>query len=199
MPAGFIAQLLVVFIGVYGAFWVEGYWQKQEDRERAATILGALNEELLYFVDEAPIVVDGIRRVLDEYDSAREAGRFPAPPFYRESGAETPPISVWKATLSSGAVDLLDPDLFFALAAHYNRVESASDRYVRYNSVTESEVLPLLSGGPAAFYDPETDDLAPRFGVHVEQLRTLRDEIQVLVVRADSLHGRVLADLDRMR
>jgi hypothetical protein len=108
-------------------------------------------------------------------------------------------MSVWQATLSSGGVNLLDSELFFDLAELYNRVESFSERYIRYNTVTERELLPLLSRGPDAFYDPSTGNLDSRFEVHMDQLRTLRDEVSFIVARADTLRSRVRASLEEIR
>jgi len=197
--ARFLAELLVVFVGVYGAFWVEGYWQRQEDRERAETILGALAPEIRNLRDNGPLVVNGMSQALTDYEDSRARGERPFPAYYREPGAETPSMSVWTATLSSGGVNLLDSELFFSLAEFYNRVESTSERYIRYNTVTERDVLPLLSRGPGAFYDPLTNELEPRFEVHMDQLRTLRDEVTFIVERADSLHRLVLAELEIIR
>jgi hypothetical protein len=64
---------------------------------------------------------------------------------------------------------------------------------------TERDLLPLLSLGPDAFYDPLTGELEPRFQVHMDQLRTLRDEITYVVERADTLHRRVLTELEEIR
>jgi len=193
------AELLVVFVGVLGAFWVEGYSQKLEDRQKAGAILEALAAELNNFVVEGPNVVEGMSRSLAQYDERSARGERPPPAFYREPGAETPSISVWNSALASGAVDLLDPQLFFTLAAFYNRVESASARYVRYNLFTEQEILPLLSLGPSAFYDPSGETIEPRFEVHMDMLRTLRDEVAVVVDRADEIRQQVLAERENMR
>jgi hypothetical protein len=198
-PFRFAAELLVVFIGVYGAFWVEGYWQRQEDREREEAILWALTEELGNLAVNGPLVRDGMAAALEEFDREVAGGGTPLPAHYREPGAETPSMSVWQATLSSGGVNLLDPELFFDLAKLYNRVESTSERYIRYNTVTEREVLPLLSQGPDAFYDPVTGNLEPRFEVHVDQLRTLWDEVSFIVARADTLRTRIRASLEDNR
>jgi len=198
-PLRFVVELVVVFAGVYGAFWVEGYWQKAEEREREAAILGALAEELGNFVDQGPLVGEGMNQALNAFQEARSRGERVSPAYYREPGAETPSISVWQATLSSGGVNLLESELFFDLAELYNRVESFSERYIRYNTVTEREVLPLLSRGPDAFYDPSSGDLDSRFEVHMDQLRTLRDEVSFIVARADTLRSQVRASLEELR
>jgi hypothetical protein len=199
LPFRLFSELLIIFAGVYGAFWVEGHQQDREDRERALTILVALQAELTVLAEHGPVVRDAIRSALDEYDLAEEAGRTAVPAFYREPQAETPSTSVWRATVASGGVNLLDPEFFFSLAAFYNRVESFSERYLRYNVFTEREVLPLLSQGAEAFYDPQTGTLDPNFAVHMDQLRTLWEESSAIVIRADALSIEVGTEVERLR
>jgi hypothetical protein len=166
---------------------------------RAERILGALAPEIENLKNNGPLVLEGMGQALAGYDEARARGDRPLPAYHREPGAETPSISVWRATLSSGGVNLLDPELFFALAEFYNRVESTGERYIRYNAVNERDVLPLLSSGPDGSYDPETHELEARFQVHMDQLRTLRDEVAFIVARADFLHREVLTAVENIR
>ena len=194
-----VFELVIIFAGVLGAFWVERYRQELEDRERMVTILDALDREIETITVEGPFVEAGIASALSAYDSAVALGQKPAPAFYRETGAETPPVSVWRATVSSGGVNLLDPQLFYDLAEFYNRVESFSQRYLRYNQITETEVLPRLSLGAEAFYDPDSGRLDPIFEVHLDQLRILHFETTQVIPSAESLLERVRADAERLR
>lgn len=198
-PIRLLSELLIIFAGVYGAFWVERYRQDLEDRERAATILQALEEELREFSEYGPLVEAAMESALEEFDTARGQGVMVPPAYYREPGAETASTSVWEATVASGGVNLLDPKLFYALAAFYNRVESFSQRYVRYNAFTEAELLPLLSLGAEAFYDPSSGELSPAFRVHLDQLRTLQGEASAIIARADSLMDVVRREGKRLR
>jgi len=194
-----VTELVIIFAGVYGAFWVERYQQTLEDRERAVTILEALEREIDQFSGAGRYVEEGIASALVAYDSAVALGLQVAPAYYREPGAETPSVSVWEATVASGGVNLLDPGLFYDLAAFYNRVRSFSQRYLRYNQVTEQEVLPRLSLGTSAFYDPRSGGLDPIFEVHMDQLRTLRKEATQIIARADTLGEVVRAAGERLR
>jgi hypothetical protein len=194
-----VSELVIIFAGVYGAFWVERFRQEVEDQERALTILAALDRELENLSQNGPYVEKGMTQALDAFREARSEGIQAPPAFYREPGAETPSISVWRATVSSGGVNLLDPGLFYALAEFYNRVESFSERYLRYNEFTEREILPLLSRGGEAFYDPVSEELEPSFQVHMDQLRTLRDEASLIIFRADSLVQVVRAEVELLR
>jgi hypothetical protein len=100
--------------------------------------------------------------------------------------------------VASGGVNLLDPQLFYTLAEFYNRVESFSQRYLRYNQVTEQEVLPRLSIGAEAFYDPLSGELDPVFEVHMDQLRTLHHEAEQVINRAEALVQVVQAEAERL-
>ena len=193
------SELVIIFAGVYGAFWVERYQQALEDRERAVTILEALEREIHQFSGEGRYVEGGITSALAAYDSAAAAGLQVAPAYYREPGAETPSVSVWEATVASGGVNLLDPGLFYDLAAFYNRVQSFNQRYLRYNLTTEEEVLPRLSLGARAFYDPRSGELEPIFEVHMDQLRTLLEEATQIIARAETLGDVVRAEGERLR
>jgi len=193
------SELVIIFVGVYGAFWVERYRQEVEDRERAMTILEALAREIQGISTEGPHVRDAMKQALAAYDSAASLGLHPTPAFYREPAAETPSVSVWQATVASGGVNLLDPGLFYSLAAFYNRVESFSRRYLRYNQFTEQDLLPRLSRGAEAFYDPLSGELDPIFEVHMDQLRTLQFEAGEIIPRADSLVGIVRAEAEKLR
>lgn len=101
--------------------------------------------------------------------------------------------------MASGGVNLLDPQLFYELAAFHIRVSSFSQRYLRYNTFTETELLPLLSQGPEAFYHPRTDEMDPRFRVHMDQLRILRDEAVAIIDQVDLLVPRVQQEVERLR
>jgi hypothetical protein len=193
-----VSELVIIFAGVYGAFWVERYRQSLEDRERATTILEALAREIENVSTNGPHVRDAMASALDRFDSAVARGERVQPAFYREPGAETPSTSVWEATVASGGVNLLDPELFYALAAFYNRLESFSQRYLRYNQVTELEVLPRLPLGAEAFYDPVSGELDPVFAVHVDNLRTLHTEAAQIIERADLLVDIVRQEGERL-
>ena len=192
------SELIIIFAGVYGAFWVERYRQDLEDSERANTILEALAREIENVASNGPFVRDAMASALSAYDSAVARGIRAQPAFYREPGAETPSISVWEATVASGGVNLLDPHLFYTLAEFYNRVESFSQRYLRYNQITEQEVLPRLSVGAEAFYDPLTGGIEPVFEVHMDQLRTLHYEADQIIDRAETLMQVVRAEAERI-
>jgi hypothetical protein len=76
--------------------------------------------------------------------------------------------------------------------------ESFSQRYLRYNQVTEREVLPRLSLGAEASYDPLSGKLDPVLEVHMDQLRTLHYEAEQIIDRSEALVQVVQAEAERL-
>ena len=167
-------ELLVVFLGVLGAFWVEEYRDRQERCSRAQQVYAALAQQLDRFTAYAPSLSAEMRRRLQGYEQQRSLGYSPVPAHFQEGGGERIPTTVWDATLASGGVNLIEPALFYALAEHHNRLNSISDRYARYNAFTEREILPLLRSDTTAFY--RDGQLRGEFRVHMDQLAGMAAE-----------------------
>ena len=49
------AELLLVFVGVYAAFWLNNYQQHRQDAERRDRILASLEQELRRGIDSGKI------------------------------------------------------------------------------------------------------------------------------------------------
>ena len=196
LPGRFLAQLGIIFGGVFGAFVAEDLRQQREDDQRAEQTYEALLGEVRTFVERAPVVVSDMASKGEQWIEQRAAGDNPPPPFYREPRGEVPPTAIWEATLASGGVVLLDPDLFNELAVFYNRLSSASDRYRRYNDFTERELLPYLSADPTHFYQSD-GQLRGLYQSHVDFLDEIRVEIEQLIGDAEAVQGLIVAELGR--
>lgn len=184
-------ELGIIFAGVFGAFVAEDIRQQREDDRRAAQIYEALLGEIRVYSERAPLVTEDMRGRVESFARARATGQFPPPPYYREPDAETPPTAIWEATLASGGVALLEPRLFNQLANFYNRLNSVSDRYMRYNTFTEARILPYLDT-PRVFYDG--DQLRGEFRAHAGRLEEIETELRA---RTDEAHRleKLLADV----
>jgi hypothetical protein len=181
-----VIELAIIFAGVFGAFVAEDVRQSREDAQRARQIYAALSGEVSTFAAGAPQVMALIDSAVAEWEEARRRDMVAPPPFYREPRAEVPPTAIYEATLASGGVAVLDPELFNEVATFYNRLSSLSDRYLRYNAFTETHVLPGVLGDPAAFYDG-TSVLLPVFRTHMDRMTEIRGELEQLELDAGEL------------
>ena len=187
-------ELLVTFAGLLAAFAVENYRDRRKSAERARQVYAALGRELGNYAGLAPVLADTLDAMIDRFEAARARGERPAPPiYYVRTGSERIPTVVWDATVQAGGLDLVQPTLFFELAEFYNRLNSISERYVRYIEYTEREVLPRVAT-PAAFYDAD-GALRPEYRTYVDRLRDIH---ALLVARVpDARH--LSAELDSAR
>jgi hypothetical protein len=187
-------ELLITFTGLLAAFAVENYRDRRKSAERARQVYAALGRELGNYAGLAPVLADTIDVMIDRFEAARERGERPAPPiYYVRAGSERIPTVVWDATVQAGGLDLVQPTLFFELAEFYNRLNSISERYLRYIEFTEREVLPRVPT-PAAFYDAG-GALRPEYRTYVERLR----DIHTLLVARVPDARRLSAQLDFAR
>ncbi len=169
-----LAELIVVFLGVYGAFWVEDYRDRQVQSERTAQVLGVLQQDLRDYIDVTGGFYEHVREGLDEWSQARERGEHPPPFVFRIYGAETPPVTTWQAIQEAELAQLLEANLLYELAYYYNELAGWGGRMARYSAFTESQVLPMRKGDSRAFYSVDGSSLLPRFDAHMDRLREHR-------------------------
>ena len=186
----FVFEVVIVFIGVTAAFALEAARQDRQDAEYRKSMLGALAATLNDTIQHNQRFEKLVDKQLVDFDAALARGEHPKLPVYREPGSERPPTRIWDGVVSTGAAKALDPDLFYALAILYTRLDSFGEKYVRYNDFTEQRVFPL---GPdqTGIYDPKTGRLKPEFGAYVDRLRDLDELAKELDVKAAALKVRL--------
>lgn len=186
-----LAELLVVFLGVYSAFWVDNYRDQLGREERTREVISVLERDL---DDQIKVggrfqkhMEDGLRA----WDEARVRGETPPPFVFRIYGAEKPPSTIWEVARQAQLSELLEPSLVFELGFFYNEISGVGDRYVRYVQFVESEVLPLMKTGSAAFYNESQDRLLPRFEANMDRLREYKEMASGQLTWAECLRDRL--------
>src|SRR2546430_13458082 len=74
---GWVAELFLVFVGVYAAFWLNNYQQHRQDAERRDRILASLEEELRRGIDSGKLETAKEEREASEFRRALDAGEMP--------------------------------------------------------------------------------------------------------------------------
>lgn len=179
-------EIVIVFIGVTAAFALEAARQDRQDAEYRRSMIGALGETLNDTIEHNERFEAQVEKQIALFDAALARGEHPRLPVYREPGSERPPTRMWDGIVSTGAAKALDPDLFYALATLYTRLDSFGEKYIRYNDFTEQHVFPL---GPdqSGTYDPKTGHLKPEYAAYVDRLRDLDQMAKELDVKAAKL------------
>jgi len=148
-----VAELVIVFVGVTAAFFVEGY-REQLDADRALRQAGAgILAELRVYETKGLAYADSMNAHLDAWEGADRAGRRALPTFFRLPGAPGPPTAAWNTAVASGVASGFDPDFRYRLGYFYNEFSGIQLNYMRHLEFIEREVLPRAELGADAFYD----------------------------------------------
>jgi hypothetical protein len=164
-----VAELVLVFVGVYAAFWLNSYQQRQQDAERRDQILAFIEQTLREGIQSSKI-----NRTQDQepeavkFRRALDAGEMPPlRPFtfitdYRESDLAT--------MLQSGGVQLLDVQTLRALRSDESVIRWGLARMARYQKLSDELIVPHLDQDISFFYDPATKKLRKQFEIYPEAL-----------------------------
>lgn len=187
-----IVELVVVFIGVTAAFAMENWRSNAAEERYRRQMIAALSESIEGLAAHNQDIQHLIETRVTAFDAALARGERPAPPIYREEGAERPPRA-FDGIVATGVARSLSPGLYFKLVEYFNRVDSWGDRYARYVVFTEERVLPSMNGDDtSAFYTPN-GQLRSEYREYVNRLRDLGDLSELLAENAT----RVRAELDQ--
>ncbi len=72
-----VTELVLVFVGVYAAFWLSNYQQDRQDAQRRDQILASLEEQLREGIDSGRINRARQEREAAEFRRAVDAGEMP--------------------------------------------------------------------------------------------------------------------------
>ena len=186
-----VVELVVVFVGVTAAFFVEGYRGKLEQREQLRQATDGIITELRQHEARAREHADSISSRINAWTSDAAAGRKAVPAYYLIPGATHPPTAAWDAAVASGVASLYEPALRLELGYFYAEFVGISDNYVRRLEFIEREVLPRARTGPGAFYD-SSDRLLPEFAVEMDLLGDFGADL----IRVSEWAGRLRARLE---
>jgi hypothetical protein len=154
-----IAELLLVFVGVYGAFWLNSYQERQRDMKRRDIILESLEESVTRELANAQQNAGAQEKRATEFRRALDAGEMPpVRPF--SFMADYSPSDV-ATLLQAGGVELLDPRTLTALRNTESIIRGGLALMARFERISDQVIVTHLNEGNVVFYDPATKKLRP--------------------------------------
>jgi len=164
-----VAELILVFVGVYGAFWLNNYQQHQQDAERRGQILAALEQQLREGIESGKINRANQERRAAEFQRALDAGEMPPlQPFVFITDYSP---SDWATMLQSGGVQLLDVQTLMAVRNDESVIRSGLSGMARYQKLSDELIVPNLNQDISFFYDPTTRKLRKQFEIYPKALQ----------------------------
>ena len=162
------AELLLVFVGVYAAFWLNNYQQRRQEAQRRDQILASLEQQLREGIESGKINRANQEREAAEFRRALEAGEMtPLRPFVFTTDYSP---TDWATMLQSGGVQLLDVQTLMALRNDESVIRWGLSRMAWYQKLSDELIVSNLDQDISFFYDPATKKLRKRFEMYPEAL-----------------------------
>src|SRR5437867_3860480 len=163
-----VAELVLVFVGVYAAFWLNSYQQHRQDAERRDQILAFIEQTLSQGIESSKI-----NRTKEQEPEAAEfrralnaGGMPPLRPFVFITDYSPSDLATM---LQSGGVQLLDVQTLRALRNDESVIRWVA-RMARYQKLSDELIVPNLDKDIPFFYDPVTKKLRKQFEIYPEAL-----------------------------
>jgi hypothetical protein len=162
------AELLLVFVGVYAAFWLNNYQQHRQDAERRDRILASLEQELRRGIESGKIAGAKEEQQAAKFRRALDAGEMPPlHPFVFTTDYSPGDIAT---LLQSGGVELLDVKTLVALRELESVIRWGLSDMAHYQKLSDELIVPNLDQDISFFYDPAAKKLRKRFEIYPQAL-----------------------------
>src|SRR5947207_2020313 len=166
---GWVAELVLVFVGVYAAFWLSNYQQHRQDVERRDRILASIEQMLREGIESGKINRAKEERQAAEFQRALDAGEMPPlRPFVFITDYSPGDFATM---LQAGGIQLLDLQTLTALRNDESVIRWALSRMARYQKLSDELIVPNLDQDISFFYEPATKKLRKRFEIYPEALQ----------------------------
>src|SRR5436305_9412848 len=159
-----IAELLLVFVGAYGAFWLNGYPERQRDMKRRDIILESLEESVKNELANAQQNAGAQEKRASDFRRALDAGEMPQVRPFSFIGDYSPTDIA--TLLQAGGIELLDPKTLSALRNTESTSRGGLALMARFEKISDQVILPHLNEGNATFYEPATEKIRPNVEIY---------------------------------
>ena len=186
----FLAELLIVFLGVFGAATADDWRQRRYDREQTRLLTANVVRTLDGLIRHDQRVRAPFQRQIEAFDAARKRGERPAYVYLFRRGARGVPTVGWDILLGAGAASRLPPDVMYDLGMFFATMKALADQNARYVDFLETDVLPHRDDN-AHFYADGGNRLKPVYRENLDRLRDILALEATLAQRALGLRKRL--------
>ena len=162
------AELVLVFVGVYAAFWLNNYQEHREEAGRRDQILASFEEQLRQGIKSGKTNRANQEKKAAEFRRALDAGEMPPLQPFVFTTDYSP--TDWATMLQSGGVQLLDVETLIAVRNDESVIRWGLSRMAWYQKLSDELIVPNLDQDISFFYDPSTKKLRKRFEIYPDAL-----------------------------
>jgi hypothetical protein len=195
-----MAELVFVFLGMYGAFLLERMHDDDMDLLRKRQILQALVDEFEDYEKE----LGSASTSLDEaygvpFFTAYSAGEKPFPTPIPYGGMGSVNTGIWEAMLQSGGIEVLEVEVIQQVQVFFKKLQDLLDLYSRFERLTEQMILPEMDQEVSFFYQAEGPELRDKYKWYVNSLFTIGMSLRSLSEQAATTKVVLLAEYEKVR
>lgn len=162
-------ELVLVFLGVYAAFWLNNYQQHQQEAKRRDQILASLERTLREGIESGKISAAKEEQQSAEFQRALDAGEMPPlAPFLFTTDYNPGDFAT---LLQAGGIELLDVETLTAVRNDESVIRWGLSRMAHYQKLSDELIVPNLDQDISFFYDSGTRKLRKRFEIYPEALQ----------------------------
>src|SRR5438046_7370446 len=193
-----VAELVLVVVGVSAALSLSNYQQHRQDAERRDQILAFIEQQLSEGIESSKVNrAQEQEPEAAEFRRALDAGEMPPlRPFVFITDYSPSDLATM---LQSGGVQLLDVQTLRALRSDESVIRWGLARMGRYQKLSDELIVPNLDQDIAFFYDPATRKLRKRFEIYPEALEATVKFANELERTHTQLLKRIQAELQQTR
>jgi hypothetical protein len=163
------AELLLVFLGAYAAFWLSNHQEHLQEAHRRDQILAALEQQVTADLASATAERDRQAKIVAEFTRALEAGEMPPlKAFAFNSDYSATDVAT---LLQSGGYQLLDVKTLVALRHYESVLRGGINTMQAAQRLSDELIVPNLDQDTAFFYDPATKQPRKRFARYLTTLQ----------------------------
>ena len=149
-----LADLIVVFVGVYAAFLITEYAAERKHTQHQKKLYEAIYQDIDGFIDVNWLELESWYK---EWQQHYEDGQMPDLIYLPvEKGFIPPSRDVWNAAVASDVLGALEASTVRNIAQFYNRIDHMLKKFESLNEFVLREIIPHEERGKAPFYNLET-------------------------------------------
>ena len=175
-----IAELVFVFLGLYGAFLLERMHDNDLDLLRKRQILDALVGEFRSYNDELSKASVGLDEgYAQPFFQEYAGGAMPYPRPIPYGGIASVNTGIWEALLQSG-IEVLEIDMIQRIQAFFKQLQDFLDLFTRFEGLCSTMILPESEQNASFFYEENTPQLRNKYKWYANQLFDLGTNLRSL-------------------
>jgi hypothetical protein len=186
------AELLLVFVGAYAAFWLNGYQEHREEARRHDQILAALENEVTEAIESGKSNSAHQAKVVADFQRAYEAGQMP--PLHPFNFTTDYSATDTATLLESGGYQLLQVKTLIALRNVESTLRAGLSTIAHFQKLSDEMIVPNLDEEITFFYDPATRKLRKRFAAYPEALAGVKTFLDDYVEAETNLLKQIQAE-----